>query len=113
MTKEEVLASQIEQIMDEFDFDQVRDIMKKVDWKWGHGEDMEVPSGNAIRKCAKTCLIEAAKGEQMSCSTGGFMAIKVVVDNTARMFLFFGVDSALIEFDHEDFKEKTSKGKKS
>lgn len=112
MNKEDVLKSQIEQIMDEYDFDRVRDIMKQVGWTWGAGKDAEVPSGNEIRKCARNCMVEAAKEGQMCCSTGGFFALKVTYENTVRMFLFWGIDSSYFELKDEDFKEEKKNEKR-
>lgn len=105
MTKKEVLDSQIEQIMDEFDFDRVQRIMTKVNWTWGGPDkDAEIPNGNELRKCAKDLLKAVVNQNLLSIGTGGFCAIKIQSDKTVKLMLFWGINSMVTEFDHQDFK---------
>lgn len=74
--KEQMIAD----VMDDFDFDKVHDVMKALGWEWialtGNGE---VPSVWQIAKRAKKLLDEVmdfyGDGEHHAISTGGFTAM--------------------------------------
>jgi len=94
------LHEQIEKIMDEFDFDSVRDLMVASKWKWstGEGDEKEVPNGNEIRKSAWRMLKQTVNEDHAIMSSGGFAVMKL----NDTLYLFFGVDSTLIEFAEDD-----------
>jgi len=94
------LDEQIDTIMDEFDFDRVHEIMVACKWGWSTGEDddLEVPSGNEIRRTARRMLKQAVEEKHALVSSGGFTVIKV----KDTLALFFGVDSTSIEFADND-----------
>jgi hypothetical protein len=94
------LHEQIEKIMDEFDFDRVRELMVASKWKWATGEDDEkvVPNGNEIRREAWRMLKQTVNENQAMINSGGFTVIKL----NDTLYLFFGVDSTSIEFADND-----------
>jgi hypothetical protein len=72
----------IDDIMDEFDFDKVREVMRYLDWKW-RGEEVTV---KMLEKTARRLLREAADlrlgdykdthwEQGIICGTGGFQAM--------------------------------------
>lgn len=76
----------VEELLDEFDFDKVHQVMQYLNWTWvseRHGgevgeSEVAVPSRAAIRKHARSSLLEAAKrayggDEYHSSICGGFM----------------------------------------
>jgi hypothetical protein len=91
------LDEQIDAIMDEFDFDRVKEMMTYCQWGWstGEGDETEVPSGNDIRRTARRLLKRLVEEDCRINSTGGFTALKL---NDA-LYLFWGVDSVDIEIE--------------
>jgi len=103
--KKELKDKMIADIMDEFDFEKVHDIMKYLNWEWaiGNGESA-VPSMWRIMEQAKHLLEEVAGREDGKCSyisTGGFMAMK---HEDCSLTLHFVLESfdADIEFYEEE-----------
>lgn len=74
MTKQEAIQEQIDDIMDTFEFEDVRNWMKHDGWGWGtgNGDELEVPDLYTIKRSARQRLKEAA--ETGFSSTGGFTA---------------------------------------
>lgn len=65
---------QIDEIMDNFDFDRVHKMMVAVDWKWGSGEDAAVPDKVKLRQTARYLLQRVVSDELYGLCTGGFFA---------------------------------------
>ncbi len=70
------MDSHIEEVMDNFNWIKVRDVMDFLEWKWFPEE--EVPEITRIKKTAQSLLEEVAKAkrEESSIGTGGFTARK-------------------------------------
>ena len=70
----------IDDLIDNFDFDRVETVMQALDWKWANPESHpSVPTVPQMRKTARNLLREAAKmaiktNQGYSVATGGFFA---------------------------------------
>lgn len=70
----------IDDLIDNFDFDKVETVMQALDWKWSNGDKtLSVPTIPRMRKTARNILREAAKmaiqtKQGYSVATGGFFA---------------------------------------
>jgi hypothetical protein len=74
MTYQEAVDEQIDDIMDEFEFDKVHKVMEFLDWKWWFdGETERVPEVYELRKKAREYLRYVAKHGGTT-GSGGFMA---------------------------------------
>jgi len=74
MTYQEAVEEQIDDIMDDFDFDKVHKIMEFLNWEWITDEDgTQVPYISDLRKRARSLLRIAAK-EGGFHGSGGFTA---------------------------------------
>lgn len=81
------IDEQIEEIMDEFDFDKVQRVMKFLDWKWFGAED-GIPRVAELRREARRLLNGVQNRSYIA--TGGFVARK---DKFGRLSLAFEVTS--------------------
>ena len=72
---DEKCANKIFDILENFDFDKVEDVMKYLGWKWYTtvNSDSKVPSKDELRDKAKELLTIAVK-EHATVSSGGFSA---------------------------------------
>ena len=110
MTKEELIQKQIEDIMDEFNFGEVRKVMESLDWSWH--ETGCIPEEYDLRKSARKLLKHAAEmiDESLdvsggSTATGGFYATSKagcyhygdVRDKWLLLELHFCVDSVTLD----------------
>ena len=100
--KEHMIAD----VMDNFDFDKVHDVMKALGWEWvARLGDSEVPGVWRIAKRAKSLLDEVMEyygdGEHHSISTGGFTAD---LDEDGTLSLLFVIEQ--ISADPDDYKEE-------
>ena len=79
MTQDQLIERMIADIMEDFDFEKVRNVMMYLDWKWDvvNGE-MTVPSIYRMTRQAERLLRDAAKyygkKDRYTISTGGFTA---------------------------------------
>ena len=74
MTYQEAVEEQIDDIMDEFEFDKVHKVMEFLDWKWWFdGETERVPEVYELRKKAREYLRYVAKNGGTT-GSGGFTA---------------------------------------
>lgn len=96
MTKQEAIQEQIDQIMDTFDFAEVKRCMKAVGWTWDSDEPPdEMELRRKARELLKQCATEGSKS-RCTCSTsnGGFTAMYVEEEGKEgkwlRMDLYFG-----------------------
>lgn len=68
------IKRKINNIMDNFNFDKVHDVMVALDWRWvGANKGAEPPSIEQLRTEAKRLLVDAAY-EKQTIATGGFRA---------------------------------------
>ena len=110
MTKEELIQKQIEDIMDEFNFGEVRKVMESLEWTWS--ETGCIPEEYDLRKSARKLLKHAAEmiDESLdvsggSTATGGFYATSKagcyhygdMRDKWLRLELHFCVDSVTLD----------------
>ena len=75
MTDEE----KIDEVLEEFDFDKVHEVMNFLKWKWVDNNDsMSIPSHYRIIEEAKSLLYSCKKEKDniVTIATGGFMAHK-------------------------------------
>ena len=76
-TKESKLTStqraKIQDIMEDFDFQKVHDVMEQLDWKWAMSK-YGVPTIDEMKHEAKRLLIDACV-ERTCVATGGFRAV--------------------------------------
>lgn len=67
--------NKIEDIMDNFDFNKVHDVMKMLKWQWGLSTTNDkVPSVEELEDEARRLLVDACC-EKTNISTGGFRAV--------------------------------------
>lgn len=89
MTYQEAVQSQIDDIMDDFEFDKVHKVMKFLDWKWGFGKEKRIPEVYELRKKAREYLKYVAKRGGTT-GSGGFIAQcrKGYDENESRSFIW-------------------------
>ena len=68
-----VVREKIRDIMEDFNFQKVHNVMKTLDWKWAMSK-YGVPTIDELKHEAKRLLIEAC-GEKTCVATGGFRAV--------------------------------------
>lgn len=67
----------IDEVMDNFNFEKVRQVMQFLDWGWGMEPDKAVPDVPTLKKTARSLLKDATHrinngAEQSRQATGGF-----------------------------------------
>ncbi len=77
------------QILKDFDFERVHEIMVKVNWGW---VSIGIPSISELKQEAKRLLNDLKKEKLKYVSTGGFTATRIGKDYQ----LFWGIDSVCI-----------------
>ena len=88
---------QIKDILDEFDFEHVHDVMVALDWKYSTSDFKEyIPDIQELKKTAKECLEHAIKCNFSE--TGGFLA----THEFGVLNLYFVLEETL--FDTSDLK---------
>ena len=85
--KTEAYQNQIDEIMDNFDFDRVQKMMAATDWTWHTDEGSRMPSQPELREVARSCLRTVAERECFLVGTGGFTAI----NREGCLSLYWGV----------------------
>lgn len=89
MTRNEVIEKQIEEIMDEFDFQMVKDMFDHN--KWSYGGDGETPSIAELRKTARGLLRGFKPQTGMTyLATGRFFAH--CIEDTKEKWLRLGLE---------------------
>lgn len=85
----------IEDILDEFDFTRVQQVMEALDWTWFESgvSPAEVPTLGKLRKKARFLLKECMNVPEFSTATGGLWASKKTFDGEPYYRLQFVVAS--------------------
>jgi len=91
-TKSEIIRDQIEDILDNFDFSEVKKAMDALDWEWF--DTAGIPEIPDLRKCARRLLTESAEQvmktnetpAEANRATGGFRAIAHRYDDTEKIY---------------------------
>jgi len=91
-TKSEIIRDQIEDILDNFDFDKVKKTMDALQWLWY--DTIGVPEISDLRKCARRLLTEASEKvmninempAESNMATGGFRATAYRYDDTDKIY---------------------------
>ena len=100
MTKEETIDKMVEEVMEDFDFEKVHDVMKQLDWRWGTPDGiLEVPSIYQLMKTSERLLRDVAdkyfetEGSHFI-STGGFEAALYVDADSKYLKLSFVLEES-------------------
>ena len=89
MFKENQLISDVEKILDEFDFHQVQTAMKALDWKYFDSED-EYPSIGELRRMARRLLVAVYTADpcpEWFTGSGGFEATRHMYPDDTKKYL--------------------------
>ena len=71
------MQEQIDEIMDNFDFERVHRMMNTLDWKWVDGDgEFSVPDVPELRKTARRLLYQVIDEGFIHCGSGGFNVSK-------------------------------------
>ena len=94
----------VENILDGFDFDKVKEVMTKLEWKWfrylGEEESQnDVPTTYQLIQCALDLLWRCKIDDLEECSTGGFVARM----NNKKLSLSFEI--SYFEYNYETINE--------
>lgn len=100
-----LVANQIEDIIDEFDFERVKKVMDFLEWEWVDAE-IAIPRIGELRKKARLLLSEVAIkvlcnaeiDAESNIATGGFRASAYKYDDKVQFRLTF----ELAEYDNFD-----------
>jgi hypothetical protein len=71
----EAYQNQIDEIMDNFDFDRVQKMMAATDWTWRKDGELYLPSQPELREAARSCLRMVVEKRCFMVGSGGFMAM--------------------------------------
>ena len=80
----------IDEILDQFDFQTVKEVMDAVDWKWTIGTESRVPDIPELRKKARELLWSLIRSKDRMIKTGGLVVEK---DDDETLELRFEVSS--------------------
>lgn len=83
----EAYQKQIDEIMDNFDFDRVQKMMAATDWFWYTDGGAHIPSQPELREAARVCLRTVAERECFLVASGGFTAM----NQDGCLSLYWGV----------------------
>jgi hypothetical protein len=83
----ESYQKQIDEIMDNFDFDRVQKMMTAIDWTWYTDEGAHIPSQPELREAARSYLRTVAEKDCYMVGSGGFMAM----NQEGCLSLYWGV----------------------
>ena len=64
----------VQDIMEDFNFHKVHDVMKQLDWKWALSDSCRTPTIDEMKREAERLLINACT-ERICVATGGFRAV--------------------------------------
>jgi hypothetical protein len=87
------MRDEIEDILDNFDFEKVKKVVDVLEWQWFDAE-LGIPSVPELRKCARRLLIvvgeKVTKSAEISTeatiATGGFCAKAYKYDDTEKIY---------------------------
>ena len=66
----------IDEILDQFDLQKVKEVMDALNWTWAIGTESHVPDIPELRKQAREMLWDAIRSKHRMIKTGGFVAEK-------------------------------------
>lgn len=66
----------IDEILDQFDFQKVKEVMDALNWTWAIGTESHVPDIPELRKKAREMLWDSIRSKDRMIKTGGFVAEK-------------------------------------
>lgn len=66
----------IDEILDQFDFQKVKEVMDALNWTWAIGTESHVPDIPELRKKAREMLWDSIRSKDRMISGGGFVAEK-------------------------------------
>jgi hypothetical protein len=75
MSISEKYQNQIDEIMDNFDFDRVHKMMASTNWFWHSDGGAHIPSQPELREAARSCLRKVVEKDCSMAGHGGFAAI--------------------------------------
>ena len=92
----------IDEILDQFDFQKVKEVMDALNWTWGIGTESHVPDIPELRKQAREMLWDVIRSKGRMTKTGGFVAEK---EDDDTLELRFEV-TVVVSTRHESYKTK-------
>lgn len=66
----------IDEILDQFDFEKVKEVMDALDWKWAIGTESHVPDIPELRKQSREMLWDLIRSKSRIIKTGGLVVEK-------------------------------------
>ena len=106
---DDIIAAMIREVIDNFDFDTVRKVMRYLDWRWG-GESGMVPTCGRLVTCAQN-LLRAAAAHAAECrytvteGTGGLSATAMWDDDLGVTLLKLAFEVTDWTAEREDIEE--------
>ena len=77
----------IDEILDQFDFQKVKEVMDALNWTWGMGTESYVPDISELRKQARELLWDLIRSNSVMIKAGGFVVEKQeAIYRGGRMF---------------------------
>ena len=106
MKKEELIEAMVSDVMEDFDFDKVHDVIKYLGWKIQIRHEFKVPSSYQLMKIAenllRTCMCHYGAKESYCSGCFGFMAS---LDNDELTLQFILTESSSFVADVVNNKE--------
>lgn len=98
MQPKESLSEQVDETLDQFDFQRVHHAMKAMEWRWATKNGLVVPTLGEIRAEARRLLEYVADNSYANCSikTGGLLATKVTHGPVHELSLLFVVEQTWV-----------------
>jgi hypothetical protein len=92
-------------IMNNFDYDKVRIVMKHLEWEWyGKGvptiDDIRVAARERLETVIKNCLLDAKPEEEYFVSSGGLKA--TAIKNDYGQITFLQLEFVVVSWDLND-----------
>ena len=60
------MNKRLEELLNNFDYEEVKKIMLFMDWKWGYGKDMEIPTISGLKELTKRLYKDLQKHDDIS-----------------------------------------------
>lgn len=81
----------VDELLDDFDFDKVHDIMALLGWKWA---DVGLPAVEELKSVAKRLVVSVLSGRCIEAATGGFRAYKEIEEGDEIIVIDFVLESS-------------------